>query len=196
MPRVSPWRSNRSKCNFFKRGAFFEGGLFFQKGVILPFPNLIINTCGKLIYCPRWKILDLKWCQECLLEDPIGQNGFFSKGGLWWGGVSKRFHFAICKCAQYYSKYLKKAYFSSQIKFFVLEMMPRVSTWRSYRSKSIFFNWGWGVRVSHMGGRVHQISIDFFKRKFFERPYDFLMWLGLKKSQTKFYENRKILKGG
>ena len=44
--------------------------------------------------------------------------------------------------------------------------------------------------------RVHQIYIDFFKRRFFERPYDFLMWLGLKTPQTKFYENPKILKGG
>ena len=62
MPRVSTLRSNRSKYIFFPKGGLF-GGLFYPKGVILPFPNvtcIFLKTCGKLIYCPRSKILGLK----------------------------------------------------------------------------------------------------------------------------------------
>ena len=69
MPRVSPWRSKRSKCKFFPKGGLL-GGLFYQKVVILPFPNvtrIFLNTCSQPFYCPRCKILGLKWCQEYLL---------------------------------------------------------------------------------------------------------------------------------
>ena len=78
---------------FFSKGGLL-GVLFYPKGVILPFPNvtrIFLKTCGKLIYCPRSKILGLKWCQEYLLEDPLGQNAnFFQKGGFWRGYFIKK----------------------------------------------------------------------------------------------------------
>ena len=161
MLRVSTRWSNRPKGkNFLNWGLL--GGLFCRKIGILRIENVTLVAFlfhRRLNFWLTCKVLGLKWCQECLLEHQIGQNTFFFKrGDFWWAIFSKRRHFAVSECDPHLSQNLWGAYLLSQMQNFGLKMMPRVSTWRSNRSKYIFFQKGgfWGA--------------FFLKKNFVSRP--------------------------